>query len=109
MGLASGDVDGDLDLDLLVTNFDDESDTLYVNLGGLSFEDRTVSAGLEAITRLPVGFGTLLADLDHDGDLDWAVANGPHHRQHRAVQRTPRPTPSAACSAPTTDTAASAS
>jgi hypothetical protein len=76
MGLAAGDVDGDLDLDIVVTNFDDESDTLYFNLGGLRFEDRTIQAGLEAITRLPVGFGTVFADFDEDGDLDWAVANG---------------------------------
>lgn len=76
MGVASGDVDGDLDLDLFVTGFDDESDTLYVNQGGGVFEDRTVQAGLELATRLPVGFGTVLEDFDGDGDLDLAIANG---------------------------------
>ncbi len=76
MGVASGDVDGDGDLDLLVTGFDDESDTLYVNQGGGVFEDRTVQAGLELATRLPVGFGCLLEDLDLDGALDLAIANG---------------------------------
>ena len=76
MGVASGDPDLDLDLDLFVTGFDDESDTLYVDEGGLVFEDRTVQAGLELATRLPVGFGTVLADLDDDGDEDLAVVNG---------------------------------
>jgi hypothetical protein len=76
MGLATGDVDGDLDVDLLVTNFDDESNTLYRNDGGGFFTDATVRAGLEGPSRLPVGFGTVLADLDDDGDLDLAVANG---------------------------------
>jgi hypothetical protein len=76
MGLAVGDIDADLDLDLIVTNFDDESDTLYVNDGAGLFRDRTVAAGLEAPTRLPVGFGVALADFDHDGALDLAIANG---------------------------------
>lgn len=76
MGQASGDVDGDLDFELLVTNYDDESDTLYFNDGAGLFEDRTLQAGLEAPSRLPVGFGCVLEDFDLDGDLDLAVANG---------------------------------
>jgi hypothetical protein len=69
-------VDADGDFELFVTNFDDESNTLYRNDGSALFTDVTVSAGLEAPSRLPVGFGTVLADLDDDGDLDLAVANG---------------------------------
>ncbi len=76
MGLAAGDIDGDLDLDLFVTGFDDESDTLYENKGGGLFEDTTLQHGLELATRLPVGFGTVLSDFDEDGDLDLAIANG---------------------------------
>ncbi len=76
MGLASGDVDGDGDFELLVTNFDDESNTLYRNDGGGMFTDATAAAGLAVPSLLPVGFGVVLADLDNDGDLDLAVANG---------------------------------
>lgn len=76
MGLGTGDYDGDLDLDLLVTNFDEESNTLYRNDGGLLFADATMSAGLEAASRPPVGWGIALEDFDLDGDLDLAVANG---------------------------------
>jgi hypothetical protein len=76
MGLATGDVDGDMDLDLFVTNFDDESNTLYRNDGQGFFTDVTIPSGLEAPSRLPVGFGTVMADLDDDGDLDLAVTNG---------------------------------
>ncbi len=76
MGLAAGDIDGDLDIDLFVTGFNDESDTLYENKGGGIFEDTTVQHGLELDTRLPVGFGAVFSDFDSDGDLDLAVANG---------------------------------
>ncbi len=76
MGLASGDVDGDGRLDLFVTNFDEESNTLYANLGGAMFDDVTTRAGLAAPSWLSVGFGCVLADFDLDGDLDLAVANG---------------------------------
>jgi enediyne biosynthesis protein E4 len=76
MGLATGDLDGDGRIDIYVTNFDDESNTLYHNDGDGMFTDITASAGLEAPSRLPVGFGVIAADLDGDLDLDLAVANG---------------------------------
>jgi len=76
MGLAAGDVDGDGDFDLYVTNFDHESNTLYRNDGGGLFTDATPALGLEARTRMPVGFGTLMMDFDNDSDLDIAVVNG---------------------------------
>jgi len=76
MGLAAGDVDDDGDPDLFVTNFDDESNTLYRNDGDGLFADVTAQAGLDAASRLPVGFGTFMGDLDGDGQLDVAVTNG---------------------------------
>lgn len=76
MGIAVGDVDGDADLDIFVTGFDDESDTLYVNQGEMVFDDRTVQAGLELATRVPVGFGCSFEDFDADGRLDLAIVNG---------------------------------
>jgi hypothetical protein len=76
MGLAVGDVDGDLLPEILVTNFDGEANTLYRNLGGGRYRDWTAPAGLEGPSRMFVGFGTALADFDHDGDLDAAVVNG---------------------------------
>ena len=76
MGVASGDLDGDGDFELYVTNFDHESHTLYLNEGDLAFSDRTASAGLDAPTRMPVGFGVSMRDFDDDGDLDLAVVNG---------------------------------
>ena len=76
MGVAAGDYDGDGSPDLLVTNFDDDYNTLYRNRGSGSFEDVSFAAGL-AQAGLPfVGFGAAFLDFDRDADLDIFVANG---------------------------------
>ncbi len=77
MGQDLGDADGDGRLDLLVTNYSFETNTLYLRRGsGLYFEDRTAEAGLNAVTHLPVGWGVRFFDFDNDSDLDLAIANG---------------------------------
>ncbi len=76
MGLATGDFDGDGAPDLFVTNFGDDSSTLYRNLGNLFFEDVSVALGLHAATFKPLSWGAALADFDLDGDLDLYIANG---------------------------------
>lgn len=75
MGTDFGDFDGDGLLDLFVTNFSEELNTLYHNLGNLMFEDVTEKVGLGS-GYLPLGFGTKLFDFDNDGDLDIYVTNG---------------------------------
>jgi len=75
MGIARGDVDGNGQSDVLITHLDGEYDTLYLQLAAGVFEDRSIDAGL-APTIPPTGFGTTLADLDLDGDLDLAIVNG---------------------------------
>ena len=40
------------------------------------FRDRTVPAGLAPAGSRGTGFGTVMADFDHDGALDVAVVNG---------------------------------
>jgi hypothetical protein len=76
MGLAVGDVDGDLDPDLAVTNFDVETNTLYRNLGQLSFEDVSSASGFGPPSFNRLAFGVAAVDLDQDGDLDFYLANG---------------------------------
>jgi len=76
MGVIAADLDSDLDLDLFVTNLKGETNTLYRNLGGGSFEDATGGAGLAQSSLPYTGFGTVAFDVELDGDLDLFVANG---------------------------------
>jgi hypothetical protein len=74
MGVDAGDIDRDGDEDLFVTNLDNEGNTLYLNLGGGVFEDRTTEFGLFKLGF--TGFGTRFVDYDNDGWLDLMVVNG---------------------------------
>lgn len=76
MGIALGDVDGDGLVDALVTNFYNETNTLYLNMGDGFFEDRTRETGLESNSMKVLGFGTQFIDVDLDGTLELFVANG---------------------------------
>ena len=76
MGVAWGDLDGDGRLDLAVTNFYGESTIFYQNLGAGQFVDRTSAVGLAAPSRYLLGFGIAFVDVNNDGRLDLATANG---------------------------------
>ena len=76
MGISAQDVDGDADVDILVTNLPREGSTLYVNQGQGQFEDATEAWGLSTPSAMRTGFGTAFFDYDGDGWLDLFVANG---------------------------------
>jgi hypothetical protein len=76
MGIAAGDVDDDGDLDLLVSNFQRDYNTLYENLGDCVFQDRAAETGLAAGSYPYMAWASLFFDADGDGDLDAFVANG---------------------------------
>ena len=76
MGLAVGDVDGDGDADLAVSNFDVETNTLYVNAGAMFFDDASAGTGFGPPSFNLLGFGVVLGDLNRDGWLDFYVTNG---------------------------------
>ncbi len=75
MGVSVGDYNRDGLMDIVKTNFAGDTDSLYMNLGEGSFDDRTYQAGLGTNTRL-LGWGVSFIDIDNDGWLDILVANG---------------------------------
>ena len=76
MGIACGDQNRDGLLDLIVTNFYNEVNTLYLQpLPGV-FVDGTRRSKLGELSLEQLGFGCQLVDLDNDGWLDFTVANG---------------------------------
>jgi hypothetical protein len=75
MGVDAEDVDGDGRPELFVTNFDNEYNTLYRNLGRGYFVDATASFGLAADSVPYISWECALADLDNDGWPDVVVAN----------------------------------
>ena len=83
MGIACGDLDGDGRADLAVTNFYGEGTTLYHNLGGGVFTDRSRESGLGLASRYRLGFGTAFLDADNDGWLDLVTANGHVNDMHK--------------------------
>jgi hypothetical protein len=76
MGVDSEDYDGDGRLDLVVTNFAQDTNSLYRNLDGTRFEDVTAASGLAGPTFERMGWGAAFLDADLDGRLDLFFANG---------------------------------
>lgn len=76
MGLGVDDFDGDGRPDIWVTNFENEDNALYRNLGGGQFKHASVKAGVSGQSRMMVGFGTLMLDFDGDTWPDLFVCNG---------------------------------
>ncbi|WP_339729323.1 CRTAC1 family protein [uncultured Gimesia sp.] len=79
MGLAGADYNGDGLLDLFVTNYFGETNTLYRNEGSLFFLDVTDETGLATASRVRLGFGASFLDGDNDGWEDLFVTNGHVH------------------------------
>jgi hypothetical protein len=75
MGTSAGDYDNDGLIDIVKTNFMDETPTLYRNRGNLFFEDATYMAGLGVNTKF-VGWGVDFLDVDQDGWKDVFMSHG---------------------------------
>lgn len=76
MGVTVGDYNWDGYLDLFITHLNEETNTLYHNIGGRIFQDYTTRVNLGIPSLKQVGFGTGFFDFDNDGWLDLFIANG---------------------------------
>jgi tetratricopeptide (TPR) repeat protein len=76
MGVAVDDFDGNGFVDLFVTNFHNEANTLYLQDSPGLFGDATKAAGLQAASIPFTGWGTQALDADLDGWPDLVVTNG---------------------------------
>ena len=63
-------------LSLFVTEYNFQSDTLFLNEGAKQFSDITGGTGIAKPTYPYVGWGTAFFDMDNDGWADIFVANG---------------------------------
>jgi hypothetical protein len=86
MGTEFADYNGDGRLDLVVTNHEFETHSLFRNDGKGSFSDASVEAGIASPTLPFVGFGVAFFDADNNGNLDLAIVNG-HVIDNTAVFR----------------------
>lgn len=75
MGIAVADLNSDNRLDLFVTNYENQTNTLYLSNKDF-FTDRARGTGLSSVSVPFVGFGTQFLDGDLDGDADLMVTNG---------------------------------
>ena len=79
MGTAFGDWNNDGWLDLTVTNYAQQTNTLYHNDADGFFTDTTTTTKTAQITYPYLGWATAFIDYDNDGYQDLFVANGHLH------------------------------
>lgn len=76
MGIAADDMDNNGTTDLLVTNFANEPNSVYLQDSSGLFTDATLAAGMQTASYPYVGWGTQFLDADRDGHPDVVVVNG---------------------------------
>ncbi len=76
MGIDVGDFDNSGKSGIAITNFDNEMIGLYRASAPGAFDDVSLPSGVGAPSRNTLGFGCMFLDVDLDGALDLAVANG---------------------------------
>ena len=89
MGVDAGDVDDSGRPSLFVTNFHGVPNVLFLNAGKMRFRYGTHRSGLGVPSLDRLGFGTVFCDVDLDGRLDLAVANGHVERNAAEVYGAP--------------------
>jgi enediyne biosynthesis protein E4 len=85
MGVDVGDYDRDGRLDLFSTNFSEQPNVLYRNLGAEGFADVSWASRSGPPGFFLVGWGTAFFDFDHDGWPDLLTVNGHVYPQIEAA------------------------
>ena len=83
MGVTSGDYDHDGFIDLYITGFSGEYNTLYRNRGQHGFQDVTAITGAVEKTRPKLGWGVTMTDFNQDGHPEIITASGSISRRSR--------------------------
>jgi tetratricopeptide (TPR) repeat protein len=84
MGVAADDATGDGFIELFITNFYNESNTLYVpEVPGQAYTDKTIEFGLRDGSLQMLGFGTQFIDGELDGWPDLILTNGHVHDRRK--------------------------
>ena len=76
MAPVFGDINNDGWFDLLITNFQDEPNSVYANEGNGFFSDITYRSKIGGATLSRLAWGADFADFDNDGYIDLFVATG---------------------------------
>ena len=76
MGVGIFDYDENGFLDIFLTHYEEESNTLYQNRGEVGFSDVSARVRLFTPTKPWLGFGTIMADFNNDSLADIFVAQG---------------------------------
>jgi len=76
MGVDTGDFTNSGTAGIAITNFDNEMVGLYRTQGNGAYEDVATPSGIGLPSKNSLGFGCAFFDVDLDGYLDLAVANG---------------------------------
>ena len=76
MGIDAGDLDGDGRDDLVITNFEGETNAVLLQERSGLFREASVGIGTAAVDRPRLGWGVGIRDFNLDGRLDIFVANG---------------------------------
>ena len=76
MGANLGDFDNDGYLDIVITNFQDQTNSLYHNAQGGFFTEMSFAKGIGEKSLPYLAWGVDFSDFNNDGWLDLFVANG---------------------------------
>src|ERR1700680_4426209 len=76
MGVDTGDFDNSGRAGVAITNFDNEMIGLYRAVSAATYDDVSQVSGIGGPSKSTLGFGCTFLDVNLDGSLDLAVANG---------------------------------